>query len=139
MHRLLTLALAVGMFWTNIPYALCACGQHATAATAAPKQLVRTCPRCGGHRSAPADQYPNQGQKPCQCGACEVTQALPPTAAATVLSPTDASSVDQLAAAVAFVLPAVCHLPEKGSAADPPGTPTASGRALTIFLGRLLI
>jgi hypothetical protein len=137
MYRLLNLALAATMFWTSIPCALCACGQHAAATTT--KQVVPTCPRCGGHRSAPAEQQQRPHQDTCRCGGCEMVQALPPGAAATVLAPADGTSFDHLAPAVAIAPVAVCHLPEKGSAAEPPGTPTASGRALAIFLGHLLI
>jgi hypothetical protein len=129
-HRGLNLLLAVGLLFTSTPRAMCLCSHSASAA---PRAKVRSCPFCGGQATPQ-----HQPGKPCQCGACEVIQAVPPGGAVDVPAPVHASALVDLALDAPATAAAACHVPEKGWAAQPPGSPQGAGRALTIFLGHLL-
>jgi hypothetical protein len=130
-HRGLNLLLAAPFVLTSTPHALCMCPHMpANSRTARPM-----CPHCRVKHPTPA----NQPDRPCQCGACEEMHAVPPGGAVQPAALTHAPLfhvAPDLAAMTAVV--ETCHLPEKGWAVEPPGSPTGAGRALTIFLGHLL-
>ena len=132
MHHGLRIALAAVMLWTGIPHALCPCG-HASAAVR--RTAPPACPHCRPNHARP----PSGHEKPCQCGACEVIQAVPPGEAVAVVAPALNAWDGPPAVDTPTLLPPLVSASEEGWAAHPPGSATGAGRVLPIFLGHLLL
>jgi hypothetical protein len=128
--RAVNMVLATGLLLSGTPHLLCPCAMAAPATQPVAKPV---CPHCQ-HQSAPKH---DPGKQSCDCGACEVMQAVSPGGAVHVAPPAHWSV---LHVALYTLLPAVarCHPLPEGWAVEPPGSPHGSGRALTIFLGHLL-
>jgi len=132
MHNCLRTLLIAGLLAGCFPQAFCFCGRGAALG----QRVAPMCPCCRLHKTAPAH---NQRPTRCCCDEVREISAVPPGAAVAVPALALSGHVHQADAVATSVSWAICHLPERGTAAGPPGSIAGPGRALPIFLGHLLI